>query len=63
MKGPARTCHTATFKGKRVFVRLIDGTSFVDRFEDRTKRFVMFRERGKVSKAVIKSFSDYKQQG
>ena len=31
MNGPKKTPHTATHKGKRVRVVLMDGTSFIDR--------------------------------
>ena len=62
MNGPKKTPHTATHKGKRVRVVLMDGTSFIDRFWDRTKKEVQFKERGWISKLQIKSFTIYKGQ-
>lgn len=51
-----KTPHTATFKWKRVIVKLYDGTIFNDRFVDRTDKYVMFEKRGKVMKRNIKAF-------
>ena len=60
LRGPKHTPHTATHKGKRVMVVLTDGTVFVDRFWDRTKKEVQFKERGWINKTLIKSFKIYK---
>jgi len=50
------TPHTACYRGKRVLVKLRDGTTFIDKFFDRTKSHVFFDEH-KVKKSDIKSFS------
>lgn len=48
--------HTATYRGKRVRVVLKDGTKIDDRFEDRTDKWVVLREIGRVMKRDIKAF-------
>lgn len=60
VKGPKHTPHTATHRGKKVKVVLTDGTVFIDRFWDRTKKEVQFKERGWITKLKIKSFTIYK---
>ena len=40
--------HTHFNKGKRVFVRLRDGTVFMDRFVERESRFVRLEARGRI---------------
>lgn len=49
--------HTACRKGTPVWVRLTTGDQFRDHFEDRVGRFVVFRERGRIAKRLIRSFS------
>lgn len=51
------TPHTACYPGKRVRVVLIDGTKFIDRFQERTPKWVFFKERGRVRRSTIKAFS------
>lgn len=53
--------HTATFKGKRVCVKLRDGTVMIDRFVGRPahKRFIVLAGRGKVPMREITSFFPY----
>lgn len=53
--------HTACYRGKRVRVKLRDGEVFVDKFHDRTDKFVIFQSGRKVSKGDIVSFSFFKQ--
>lgn len=48
--------HTACRRGTKVLVKLRDGEEIVDAFHDRTKKHVILKEHGKVSKAEIKSF-------
>jgi len=48
--------HTACHRGKRVLVRLRDGTLIDDRFVDRTDRWVVLEKAGKVMKERIKAF-------
>ena len=55
-----RTPHTAVKRGKRVKVVLKNGETFVDKFVERTSRYVTFETR-KVLKGDIKSFAIFKQ--
>jgi hypothetical protein len=57
-----RTPHTATTKGKRVYVQLKDGTEFVDKFLDRKGHYCFFEEHGKVRRSLIKVFTIYKNR-
>lgn len=50
--------HTATYRGKRVYIKLVDGTTFFDRFMDRTDRWVVLKEHGKILMSDIKAFSN-----
>lgn len=52
-----KTPHTSTYKGKTVFIRLKDGTSFEDKFKDKKQKFVFLEKAGKVPIVDIKSFS------
>lgn len=52
--------HSSTNKGKRVRIKMKDGTSFVDKFLDTGSGWIEFEERGKVSKKDIKNFTIYK---
>lgn len=56
-----RMPHTATRKGKRVIVRMRDGEVFIDRFKDRTDKYVELYERGRVLRSAIKAFGIYKE--
>lgn len=49
--------HTSTHKGKRVRVKLKDGSVFVDKFLDEKSQHIIFEEQGKVSKSDIVNFS------
>jgi len=49
--------HTTVNVGKRAFVRLKDGTTFTDRVEALTDRFVVFQLRGRVQKNAMRSMS------
>jgi hypothetical protein len=50
-----RCPHTHFTKGKRVHVRLRDGSSFIDRFVQREGRFVVFEARGRMRPRDIAS--------
>lgn len=56
------TPHTACHPGKRVRVKLRDGEEFVDRFIDRTDKWVFFSSGRKVPKRDIKSFVIWKNK-
>ena len=58
-----RTPHTATNKGKRVYVQLKDGTEFVDKFLDRKGNHCFFEEHGKIRRRDIKVFTIYRNRG
>lgn len=58
--GRRRMPHTACYRGKRVRVKLRDGEVFVDKFHDRTDKFVTFQSGRRVSKGDIVSFSFFK---
>lgn len=55
-----RLGHTAAHKGKRIQVTLKDGSRFIDKFMDRRKPYVFFKDRGKVHIGDIRVFSIYK---
>lgn len=55
-----RLPHTACGRGKRVKIILRDGTELVDRFLDRTDRWVLLKERGRVDKRDIRAFFIFK---
>lgn len=52
-----KTPHTGTYRGKKVYVRLKSGESFIDAFHDRTQKWVYFRNKGKVRRSEIKAFA------
>ena len=54
--------HSGTYKGKRVRIKLKDGTVFIDKFVDSKGRYIFFEERGKVAKKDISNFSINKWQ-
>lgn len=49
--------HTACTRGTPVLVTLTTGEQFRDHFAERRSRVVVFRGRGRVPKAQIRSFS------
>lgn len=55
--------HTSCRRGKRVRVKLYDGTVIIDHFVDDTDRWIVLRERGKVMKRDIDAFGIYKANG
>jgi hypothetical protein len=58
-----RIPHTATHRGKRVKIVLRDGTEIVDRFIDRTDKWVVLKENGRVNKSDIRAFIVIKNGG
>jgi hypothetical protein len=57
-----RTPHSSTYKGKRVYVVLRDGTEFVDKFIDKKGRFVYFEIHARVRKSELRVFTIYKNR-
>lgn len=55
-----RTPHTACWEGKRVKVKLRDGSTFVDKFWGSKGSYRFFKDKGKVRAADIKSFIIWK---
>lgn len=49
--------HTTFPKSSHVFVKLKDGTSFTDQWEDKKGRYVYFRNRPRVKTADIKAMT------
>lgn len=54
-----RTPHTVCFPGKRVYVKLVDGTEFIDRFKEKNGNTVFF-ENHRVKSGDIIRFAIYK---
>jgi hypothetical protein len=51
--------HGGVARGKRVLVRLVDGTKFIDRFIDRTRVQLVFATR-RIARKDIKSMTIYR---
>jgi hypothetical protein len=51
------TTHSSTYKGKRVRIKLKDGTVFVDKFLDSKSSYIFFEEKGRIAKKDIVNFS------
>ncbi len=51
-----RIPHTACYRGKKVKVILRDGTEIVDYFMDRTDRWIVLRETGRIMKSDLRAF-------
>lgn len=51
-----RTPHTCCRRGKRVSVVLRDGSRLLDRFVERTGKFVVLEEAGRVQAGLIRVF-------
>ena len=58
-----RRPHTSVYPGKRVRVRLLDGTVFDDVFQDDNDRYMILRDRGKVLKRDVKALIILKGKG
>lgn len=57
-----RLTHTGTFRGKRVRVKLKDGTVIIAKFHDRNDRYVFLEGYRRISKSDIDSFGNYKDE-
>lgn len=57
-----RTPHSGVWEGKRVKVKLHDGSWFVDRFMGAKGKYRLFETYGKVAVGDIKSFIIWKGQ-
>lgn len=55
-----KTPHTGTHRGTRVLIRLKDGERIVDKFHERTKKYVMLESGRQLLRRDIKSFAIYK---
>ena len=53
--------HTTFTRGKRVFVKLCDGSLFIDKFIEKLSKGVVFFDKGLVKTSNIKSISIYKE--
>ncbi len=56
------TTHSSTYKGKRVYIVLKDGTSFVDKFVDSKSGYIHLQEKDKVKKVDIRTMTIYRNQ-
>ncbi len=54
--------HTATNRGKKVLVKMKSGVTFVDRFRERTQKYIFFYDHRKVLKSDIEFFTILKLQ-
>lgn len=52
--------HTGCWEGKRVKVKLKDGTTFIDKYAGANSRYRFFKEQGRILAADIKSFVIWK---
>jgi hypothetical protein len=50
-------------KGRKVLVKLTDGTKFVDEFVDNTSTRIVLKEHGRIRRDFIKKLSPYVEQG
>jgi hypothetical protein len=55
-----KCAHTTVYRGKRVLVRMKDGTKFIDRFHDSTHNQVVLQG-CRVLRSAIKSMSIYRE--
>lgn len=50
-----RAVHSSVRKGKRVVVLLRDGTRILDRFVERTDRWIVLEKHGRIAKEDLRS--------
>ncbi len=55
-----RAAHSRVYRGKRVLIRLKDGTKFVDRYVDNTRSTIILEGR-RLAREDIKSMSIYRE--
>lgn len=48
--------HTGCRRGTRVQVKLRDGTEFQDIFQERTDKFIILKDYGRVAKGEVRAF-------
>lgn len=60
MKTRRKGCHTSTYKGKRVLVRLRDGRYIVDRFMDKKRGKIFLKDFGEVTTEDLLTMSIYR---
>lgn len=53
--------HSIVARGKRVLVRLHDGSKFVDRYKDNTRTAIILEKHHRVARADIKSMTIYRE--
>lgn len=51
-----RIPHTSCHRGKRVKVVLKNGTEVIGRFENRTDKWIVLKDVGRINKADIRAF-------
>ena len=56
------TIHSSTYKGKRVYIALKDGTKFVDKFIDKKSGYVITQDHGKIKKSTIKTMTIFRNK-
>jgi len=56
------TLHTSTYKGKKVYIVLKNGTKFVDKFVDKKSGYVITEKNGKIKKSTMKTMTIFKNQ-
>lgn len=55
-----RCPHTTVYRGKRVLIRMKDGTTFIDHFHDSTHNTIILREH-RVLRSALRSMSIYRE--
>ena len=56
------TLHSSTYKNKRVYVVMKDGTSFIDKFKDSKSGAIFLEKKGKLLKKNIRTMTIYRHQ-
>ena len=56
------TLHSSTYKNKRVYVVLKDGTSFVDKFKDSKSGFIFLEDAGRIKKSKVRTMTIFRHQ-
>lgn len=57
-----RTPHTGYWKRTKLLVTLMDGTKFIDRFQDKKSGYMIFEERGRIPISQIKNTGPFKDR-
>ena len=56
------TLHSSTYKNKKVYVVLKDGSSFVDRFKDSKSGYIFLEKTGKHAKSNVRTMTIFRHQ-